>query len=39
MEAYPWALFLRAYDLTGYTPFKQKAKAGIYTMMHAWPGW
>ena len=39
MESYPWAVFLQAYHLTEYEPFKAKAKAGISTMMANWPHW
>ena len=39
MEAYLWAVFLRAYNLTGDEVFLERALRPIETMMAAYPGW
>ena len=39
MESYIWAVFLRAYDLTGLEIFLERALRPIETMMGAYPGW
>ena len=39
MESYLWAVFLRAYDLTGEVALLDRALRPIATMMDAYPGW
>lgn len=39
MESYIWAVFLRAYNLTGQEIFLERALRPIETMMAAYPGW
>ena len=39
MESYIWAVFLRAYNLTGQEIFLARALRPIETMMAAYPGW
>ena len=39
MESYIWAVFLRAFDLTGDEMFLERALRPIATMMAAYPGW
>jgi hypothetical protein len=36
-QAYPWACYLRAYDLTHYEPFLNKAETAIRMTMGAYP--
>ncbi len=36
-EAYPWACFLRAYGLTHFSPFLDRARTGIRMTMAAYP--
>ncbi len=37
-QAYPWACYLRAYDLTHHEPFLDKAETAIRMTMGAYPG-
>jgi len=36
-QAYPWALFLWAYAVTGYRPFLERTRKGIRLTMEAYP--
>jgi hypothetical protein len=36
-QAYPWALFVWAYAVTGYRPFRDQTKKGIRLTMQAYP--
>ncbi|HET7215962.1 MAG TPA: hypothetical protein VFL79_20395 [Terriglobia bacterium] len=36
-QAYPWACFLRAYGMTHYSPFLDRARTGIRMTMAAYP--
>lgn len=39
MESWPWAVYLRAFALTGYEPFYERSHAAIATMMAEYPAW